>query len=146
MINPTMAQLARQESFDAVQREFSPFLQAAGLPVIAGDAFDTPEQYRSGMLKMLQKALPESTSMALRADASVLQHNAPEAFAKIERHVKAVTIETARAGSELRPIVERDITGRESTSFYGPKAQWMGQFRDKPRLMVGLGGEPFGDG
>lgn len=144
MTNPTMAQLARQAGYDAVQREYSQFLQAAGLPVVSGDAFDTPEQYRNGMLKMLQRALPASTSAALRADAAALQTNAPEAFAKIERHVKAATIETARAGTELRPVYEEDRSGRQSVSYYGPKSLWMGAFKDRPRLMTALGSVSYG--
>lgn len=149
--SPTFAQLDRQTKFDAVTAEFSPFLQAAGLPVVTGDAFDTPADYRAGLVAALNDAVPSRVPLP-RAELKVikmLQNDVPTVFDKVVLATKAAVIQGARTGDKLMSIVEKDRAGRESTSFYGPKTGpggWMTQFQDKPRLMTALGDVPYGPG
>ncbi|MFM0603668.1 hypothetical protein PQR05_03950 [Paraburkholderia sediminicola] len=142
--SPTFFQLDRQAKFDAVTTEFSPFLQATGLPVVKGDAFDTPADYRAGLVAALNGAVPDRVDLP-RAELRViqmLQADAPRTFAKVVLATKAAAIAGARTGDRLMPVTEVDRTGRESTSFYGPKrgpGGWLDLYTDKPRLMRKLG-------
>lgn len=107
--SPTFAQLDRQAKFDAVTAEFSPFLQAAGLPVVTGDAFDTPADYRAGLVAALNDAVPSRVPLP-RAELKVikmLQNDVPTVFDKVVLATKAAVIQGARTGDKLMSIVEK---------------------------------------
>ena len=146
MADPTFAQLGRQAELDAVHAELDYATQAAGLKVHSGDSYDDAQQFRRDTIRRLQLALPPAVNANIRGKMSdSLYAGAPEVVARIEGHVLRETIKAAHESPELRPVVTRDVTGRETVEFFGGRLGWMSQFKEQPLLMVGLGGQPYGD-
>lgn len=129
--------------FDRVVAEYSAPVQAAGLPLnvitIHTRESSTPDELRRSLTRALQQSLPRTVSASIRCDASRM----PNAeFAKTEQAVQQAVFEVASRGPELRAVIVKDATGREATTFYGPKRGehgWMEQFAARPALMKRCG-------
>jgi hypothetical protein len=140
-------ELDREQAFGRVHAELDHFTQASGLGVLPHGGYDSAEQFRGGVMRKLQRALPATTPGSIRAEMpDVMRVNEPEIAARCDRQVLAHTIKNAHEAPELRPVITKDQSGREIVEFYGGQGKWLDQFRAKPRLMIKLGGAPFGDG
>lgn len=67
----------------------------------------------------------------------------PDALAIAERQIFADSAQAARnpvdlPAGQLRPIVTRDVTGRQITTFVGTPEAWMGQFTTARRAVTGI--------
>jgi hypothetical protein len=133
--------LAEQIEYDRVRVEFSAPFQQAGLRVGAIDAIardsSSPDDLRRRLVAQLQRVLPKSEPMSVRAE---LPRAAPaDMIRETEQKVRAAIERQAHASPTLIPVVSKDRSGREETTFFGSKKSWMRQFEAPTMLMGRLG-------
>ncbi|MGX7001939.1 hypothetical protein [Caballeronia sp. KNU42] len=129
--------------YERIAEEFSVPIQVAGLPLglvqICKNDAESPDAFRRSLIRQMQRTLPAYAPASVRADTT---RSPADVFARTEQLVKAAIFEQAHQSPTLRPVVERDRSGREQTSFYGQKRSWMGQYTAPPMLTRSIGGAP----
>jgi hypothetical protein len=136
--------MSRLAEMERAERDASFHLQAAGLPVLSTSPYTDPLKYRVDVNNFLASALPESAPKVARETVTAgVAEMMPETFRKIEAATRDATIQAVRASGELRPIIEKDRTGREITQFIGSKRSWMAPFSAEPQEMIGVNGRRY---
>lgn len=138
-----MQDLATAVAYDQVSRDFSVPVQQAGMPLtvldVVRDASASPDDYRRGLVRQLQRALPRDYPKSITADATRCP---ADMFATTEAKVREAVTYMASAGETLTPVTTTDRAGREITEFYGKKSAWMNPYKAPVMLTRAFGGAP----
>jgi hypothetical protein len=121
----TFASESERAEFARIQAQFNRPRQAHKLvPVIE----KRDESAMAYLARNVECLAPYAADKALRAPLDPTIVKAPEKLVLRAAEVLDSAMEAAHAAPDLRPIVERDSSGREITEFVGAKKSWMNIF------------------
>jgi hypothetical protein len=120
---------AERTEFSRIQQQFNRPRQAHRLTPVIEMKNESAAEYLRRNIECLTPYAQTRDGKA-RLDPSVLR-GGPAWLALHADRVINEAMEAAHRADDLRPIIERDHTGREITSFVGSKSAWMNEFKQK---------------
>jgi hypothetical protein len=126
-----------EAALQRLQESAHTVFEAVGKIMPAPERDDSLNAYRVRMLWSLQ----DQTSLKNSEIWSTLAQR-PAELDRLETRIADEAMASAHNSPVLHPVLFQDPSGRKGLEWFGKKSAWMSQFRDQPRLMTEICGEP----